>query len=319
MRRLFLFILIIVLLPSCPIENDEFIDALFNKDRIPPVLNDYELIENRICHLKFSENVMITEAKIADMNVNAPSSYLKSLNLEFDKPIESGKEETLFITAEDKSGNTSRYALRLSGINLNQAELLITELSVKGTEQSPDRIELTCTKSGSLLGYALTDAILGYESFRYYMPDIYLYKNDIIVIYWDRCDSLENTLFRDSEKTYYLFAKAPETLISTNGSVVLYNHTNGKGKIEDAVLYNSSDAVNNNGYGNKKSEESAKYIISIEQWNGESVKSDQITSSRTLARYYPYEDSNSADDFYITKARNSTFGYPNTNVKYEPL
>ena len=89
MRRLFLFILIIVLLPSCPIENDEFIDALFNKDRIPPVLNDYELIENRICHLKFSENVMITEAKIADMNVNAPSSYLKSLNLEFDKPIES--------------------------------------------------------------------------------------------------------------------------------------------------------------------------------------------------------------------------------------
>ena len=80
--------------------------------------------------------------------------------------------------------------------------------------------------------------------------------------------------------------------------------TNGKGEVEDAVLYNTSDAENNNGYGNEESEKSAEYLISIDEWSGESAKSDQITSSRVLARYYPYQDSDTSSDFYITAARN---------------
>ncbi len=318
MKRISAGLAIMIMLSSCPVESYDFVNLLALRDRTPPTLSGYTLMENRMVSLKFDEIVSIREALLENEDVSRPSKEASSLTLQFRSALEAGEEKTLFLTCEDRSGNTSRYAIKLTGINLNQADLLITEVSVKGTEASPDRIELTATKSGSVLGYALLDGIIGYEKHRYFLPDLYLYRNDIIVIYWDRCQSLPETLQRDSERTYYLFAESPETLISTNGAIVLYNHTNGKGKVEDALLYNSSDAENSNGYGNKASEESAKYLMSIEEWSGKSFSSDQITSSRVAARYYPYDDSNSKDDFYTTAARNSTFGYPNTNVIYEP-
>ncbi len=310
-------IIIVSILTSCPIESNDLVNAITSKDRTPPTLTDYTFTENKILIVTFDETVRITDATMEDNYVYRPSAEAKLLELRFSTELEAGIEKTLYFSAEDTAGNTSRYAIKLTGINLNQASLLITEVSMKGTESSPDRIELTAITHGSTLGYAIQDAVIGEEDFRYYLPDIYLYKNDIIVIYWDRCSSLPSTLVRDQEKTYYLFAESDTTLTSNNGAVVLYNHTNGKGKVQDAFLYNASDAKNNNGYGNSKSENSANYLISIEEWNGETFKSDLVTSSRVAARLYPYEDTNTESDFYITAARNSTFGYPNSNVIYE--
>lgn len=318
MRKTVLLLLIIIILCSCPAENTDFVNLFLNKDRDAPTMLDYELRENRICFITFDENVTITDAHLNGENVFRPSKETRMVQLDFSSEIKPGEEKTLFLTAEDKAGNTSRYAIRLTGVNLRQADLLITEVSMKGTATSPDRIELTATEGGSVLGYAVLDGIIGHENHRYYLPEIHLNRNDIIVIYWDRCESLPATLIRDTERTYYLYAESKETLIGTNGAVILYNHTNGKGEIEDSLLYNTSDASNNNGYGNTTSEESAKHLKNIEQWFGNTFRSDQVTSSRVVARYYPYEDTNTASDFHVTAARNSTFGYPNTNVIYEP-
>lgn len=317
MRNL-LLILLSVLLSSCPAESNDIINLLLKRDRKSPTLTSYELLENRICMLSFDEIVTVTDARLDEESLIRPYRKSKSVWIEFSSPLLPGVEKKLFLTAEDDAGNTSRFALRLTGVNLRQAELLITEVSMKGTESSPDRIELTAMSSGSTLGYAIQDGIIGHERYRYILPEIELRKNDIIVIYWDRCESLPSTLIRDTEKTYYLYAESPETLIGTNGLVVLYNHTNGKGKVEDAFLYNTSDATNNNGYGNSISEESAKYLMEIGEWSGKTFLSDGVTSSRTASRYFPYEDTNTKDDFYIAASRKSTFGYPNTNIIYEP-
>ena len=306
------------LLTSCPAETTDFINLFLNKDRVAPKLVEYDFLDNELCVLTFDERVEITDASCDGKKVYYSSSKARMVNLTLSEPLKAGEGITLFFSVMDSSENSSRFALKLTGINLNQAEMLITEISVKGTKENPDRIELTATEPGSSLGYVIQDGIIGYEKHAYHLPDIELRKNDIIVIYWDRCESLPSTLYRDGEKTYYLYAKSTETLIGTNGAIVLYNHTNGNGKIEDALLYNTRDAENNDGYGNLASEMSAKYLIEIGQWSGETFKSDQITSSRVAARYYPYEDNNCDSDFYITAARNSTFGYPNTNIIYEP-
>ena len=318
MRKIISIFFMLVLFTSCPVEAYDYVNLFLKRDRDAPKLVDYIFKENRICILTFDESVEISDASMEERVVYRSGNKIRMQSLTLSKALDEGEKGTLFLSAEDKAGNTSRFALPLTGINQNQAPLLITEISVKGTKESPDRIELTAIESGSTSGYSIMDGIIGYEKHSYALPDIMLNKNDIIVIYWDRCEALPSTLIRDMEKTYYLYAESEETLIGTNGSIVLYSHTNGKGEVEDAVLYNTSDAENNNGYGNEESEKSAEYLISIDEWSGESAKSDQITSSRVLARYYPYQDSDTSSDFYITAARNSTFGYPNTNVIYEP-
>ena len=58
--------------------------------------------------------------------------------------------------------------------------------------------------------------------------------------------------------------------------------------------------------------------MEIGEWSGKTFLSDGVTSSRTASRYFPYEDTNTRDDFYIAASRKSTFGYPNTNIIYEP-
>lgn len=318
MKKILSLLLIALLLTSCPAESYGYVNLFLERDRKAPRLLDYDLKENRICILTFDETVSITDARMDGCTVYRSGSMTRMAMLTLSREIQPGKAETLFFSAEDKAGNTSRFALKLVGINLTQAPLIITEVSMKGTSQAPDRIELTATGSGSTGGYAVLDGIIGYENHAFHLPDIMMNKNDIIVIYWDKCDALPPTLIRDMEKTYYLFAESDETLIGTNGGVILYSHTNGKGKVEDAFLYNTSDATNNNGYGNEASEESVRYLSSIGEWSGETFRSDYVTSSRVAARYYPYQDTDSASDFYVTAPRMSTFGYPNTNVIYEP-
>ena len=149
MRKL-LLILLSVLLTSCPAESNDIINLLLKRDRKSPTLTSYELLENRICMLSFDEIVTVTDARLDEESIIRPYRKSKSIWIEFSSPLLPGVEKKLFLTAEDDAGNTSRFALRLTGVNLRQAELLITEVSMKGTESSPDRIELTAMSSGSI-------------------------------------------------------------------------------------------------------------------------------------------------------------------------
>ena len=57
-------------------------------------------------------------------------------------------------------------------------------------------------------------------------------------------------------------------------------------------------------------------LIKEGEWTSEPISSLDVTSSRVIARYPGGIDSNSADDFFITAARKSTFGEPNQFIPY---
>ncbi len=279
------------------------------------MLLDFKLYSNRLVSIGFDEQVVLLEVLLDNSKLVHDKTYSRLQNIDLQIKLDAGVEKRLSFTVANNQGNTARFSIPVVGINMNQANALITELSTKGTAASPDRIELHITKDGNTAGLCLSDAIIGMEDHRFHLPDLKVKKNDIIVISWDReMPGGERTEKNGMYNTFFINAGSEKTLSGSNGVVILFSHINGDGLIMDALPYNSSSASLSDGYGNEKSRVSAERLISDGLWEGETVNSDEVTASRVIARYWPYQDTNTKDDFYITAARNSTFGNRNTNV-----
>lgn len=318
MARHILFVISVLLLVSCPSETFD-LHNLVATDRKTPVMVGFKLYANRIASVDFDEPVVLLEAISGDRRLRCGKNLSRLQNIDLERVLEAGIEERLSFTVENAQGNTSRFSIPVTGINLDQAHALITELGTKGTKTSPDRIELHITKDGSTAGLCVADAIIGLDDHRFHLPDLDVKKNDIIVISWDHGTPGGTRIEQDGlYRIYHLDAGSGRTLQGNNGVVILYSHINGGGKIMDALPYNSRDAVMSDGFGNEKSRLSVLRLLEDGQWEGGTVESDEVTTSRVIARYWPYQDSNTKDDFYITAARNSTFGRRNTNVIYNP-
>lgn len=318
MAKIVLMVLSSFLLAACPAETFD-LHNLTVTDRKAPVMEGFRLYANRIASVDFDEPVVLVEALLGDERLKCGRNLSRLQNIDLERVLEAGSEERLSFTVENGQGNTARFSIPVAGINLNQAHALITELSTKGTKSSPDRIELHITKDGSTAGLCVADAIIGQEDHRFHLPDLDVKKNDIIVISWDHETPGGERVEKDGLfRIYHMDAGSGRTLQGNNGGVILYSHINGQGKIMDALPYNSPDAVMSDGFGNEKSRLSVQHLIGNGQWEGGTVDSDEVTTSRVIARYWPYQDSNTKDDFYITAARNSTFGRRNTNVIHNP-
>ena len=315
-QKLILAVIIIVMITSCPLESYEKTDSLFQRDTTPPVLLSFNLTDNRNLSFHFSESCYIEELHVGSMFVPHSDVVTEWHHLSMFSEIAPGTEEVLKLTVKDKAGNTSRYWTRIAGINLNVPDTLITEVSAAGTQTSPDRIELTFLSDGTTDGLCIMDGAIGEEKHRFYLPSLSVRKNDIAVIWWDREPKNRETIKRDRNKTYILYAGSPDTLSSTNGSVVLYSHTNGDGKLMDALLWNKSDATLADGFGNARSRNTYHKMVKAEEWKNGTVHSDRITSSRVFSRYTPYEDTNESRDWYISAPRESSFGYPTNNREF---
>ena len=303
MAHIFLILLISFILTSCPDENFKLID-LIGKDRHPPVLLGLELEENRTITLHFDMRQLKITKSITNRESASLDKYLQEI----------GREE--LITVEDESGNTSRHVRTITGENLNQADLFITEVSSAGSEENPDRIELSVTRKGTLGGIYVSSGDKELGGYGYYLPDEDVRSGDIIVIYWDRPRDGDMRVDRGSQKTLYYNAESPKTLTSTNGAIVLYSSVTGEGKIEDAVIWRKSDAENSNGFGSENTKLTYESLVSKGEWTGDALYSDDVTSTRVFARTFPYEDTNTMDDFHITDTKGETFGERNTNKIY---
>ena len=303
---------------SCPAESYEM-HNLFSSDRKSPKLLDFKLYSNQLVSISFDEPVIMLEVLFDNVKLVHDRTYSRLQNIDLQTKLEAGNEKRLSFTVENHQGNTARFSVPIVGINLKQAKALITEISTKGTDASPDRIELHITKDGTTGGLCLSDAVIGMEDHRFHLPDLKVKKNDIIVISWDKeVPGGERTEKNGMYNTFFMNAGSEKTLSGSNGVVILFSHINGEGLIMDALPYNSSSASLSAGYGNEKSRISVERLISDDLWQGDTVNSDEVTTSRVIARYWPYQDTNTKDDFYITAARNSTFGERNTNEVYVP-
>lgn len=299
-----IFFLSLFTLSSCSIVKDEITDLLSPLDKTLPYITDYEMKNNSTLEISFSETVMIEEV-IINGEIKDKKRVGKDFSLDFGFTLNKGEKMTIALTFSKNNKNTARAFITLYGKNDNIPTLLINEVSIKGTKNSPDRIELLVIKEGDASGVVVTDNISGND---FLLPSLSLNKGDIIVIYWKDKREKEKEEREGRKTTYYLEANMSSTLSGTTGGIIVREEKDGK--VMDALLYHDGSELS------KKEEDLFSLVKEEENWSGEYVSSLLVTSSRVLARLPGAIDTDSSDDWFTTEARKSSFGYENTYSPY---
>lgn len=314
MRILFLLIAVVLIVSSCPAEGGRIYDTFFGKDQEAPVLLSYSLRDNSIIRLVYSEDVTIIEMKLgSNPLVGNPTGTVFLLPL--GRTLEKGEEAIFYVTSEDSSGNTSRSAIKLVGRNMEIPDALINEVSPKGTETSPDRIEILFLEEGSAAGLVVTDALIEDAEHYVILPDIHVKPYDTIVIYWDSTPDSFDMIFDNGFCGYIVEGGSDKTLSGTNGAVLLYSEIDGY--LMDGIIYTTGESELCDGYGNTKTENAAIYMMRTGEWEGDAISSLDVTASRVIARFPGGVDTNTSADFFITDTSESTFGMNNVYIPYE--
>ncbi len=303
----FTLILILFSAVSCSNKALNIENLLINEDKRHAQILSYSLVDNNSFDISFSERVEIKEVSY---NGEREKTHIvgKEISLPLPYVLERGEKYTLALTFSKNGGNTFRAYFTLYGKNTNKAVLLINEVSVDGNASNPDRVELLVIKDGNTGGMMVTDEL---ENAKVVLPAIDVARDDIIVIYWDS-KSKKDTLTRGVNSTYYVDGGVQTTLISTTGAVLLYDEVGGT--IIDALPYSDFTEAS---LKKEKFISLLAYLIEIGEWEGEAVPSDKVTASRVLSRLPGGWDTNSAEDWFTTAAKASSFGYPNAEIRYE--
>lgn len=311
MKKLFLFLFsLAIVLVSCSNIKAEVENLLLKEDIQGAKILEYGLVDNSSFSIRFSEKVEVKE--IVFNGVKKKKQLLgDSITIPLPYTLEMGEKYTLALTFTKNGGNTTRAFFTFYGKNDRKAGLVISELSVAGTKTNPDRIELYVRSGGNTAGIMLTDE-LGITGI--VLPSLEVNEDDIIVVYWDS-RSRQDPFERNKDNpvyTYFVDGGMDHTLISTTGAVLLYDEVGGE--ITDAILYSDFTEA-----AEKKETfiQIQEYLEETGEWIGDPVSSEDVTSTRVLARYPTTEDSNSADEWITTTTKGSSFGYPNPYNPYE--
>ena len=313
MKLLAFSALVALIFSSCPMNGTRVYDAFFGKDKSIPKVLKYEMEDNSRMRIIYDEDVTLMEVvfngKILDYSMHGTI-----FNIPFQTTLKRGETAIFSIMAEDNAGNTSRSSFKLIGKNTEIPEALINEVSIKGTSESPDRVEILFMESGSAAGMIVSDGLISEENHYVVLPDISVNRGDTIVIYWDKeAESLE-PVFDEGRMGYFINGESDTTLSGTNGALLIYNELDGK--IIDGIIYTTGESELSGGYGNNRTRNAAMELMRLGLWEGEPVSSVLVTASRVIARLPGGQDTNSADDFFITEARKSTFGTTNEYFPY---
>ena len=313
MRNIFFALLVLSLLLLCCKHTPELIDTMnVDNTSIAKVLG-HKVIDNKTITIKFSETVEIVDLEFNREKVDY-HNIASTFTIKLPKPLKRGEKAILSVTAKKMNGNTTRASFILIGENHDIPSMLINELSIAGNKQNPDRIELAVLENGNVAGVTVSNKYKNQNAHQFSLPELDVCKGDMIVIYWDKKPDKNQEKRKNGRMTYYFAANSTSTLSSTKGVVVLME--NPQGALMDAVIYNDDFSESNLGFGSEALLEQAKLIITKDQWSETAVDSSQVTSSRVLARLPGYMDSNSADDWFTTIARGSTFGDENLHTPY---
>jgi len=313
MRRRLFFVLFVLLFSSCK-EDFTIVDKLFSLDKSLAMVLDYSLLNNNTFTIRYSETVEIIDIKYDVEEINNHSiGSIFTFTLPYE--IKRGENKIFSISARKQNGNITRSSFLLVGRNPDIPNVLINEVSIKGTSASPDRIELLVLTDGNLAGMIVTNGFDVLDGHTFILPGIDVIAGDIVVLYWNTVPSKEKEERNLGKTTYYLKANSTSTLLSTNGIIVLKREIDGA--VQDALVYSNRVSDEYSGFGNEKLESAVKALLELGAWEGLAVDSSLVTTSRVLARLPDAVDTNSCSDWFTTAARKSTFGDVNIYEPYE--
>ena len=306
MKKISLFVLLSLVIVSCTPGEGIIEDTTGSLVKTPPSLLSWGVDEDSVFHISFSESVEIKEM-LADEYVIMKNQLGSSFEAPLPFFLSPGEKVGIKITLSGTNGNKERLYFSIIGKNNHIPDIIINEVSVKGTQSNPDRIELYVLTSGDTAGVVVSD-----DKYSYSLPSIKVNQGDIILIYWDKKNTKGDWERKRGKMTYVLNAQSPSTLSGPEGAVIIRKEE--KGEVMDAFFYSEKgeDAF-------KDGDKSTLYADAIlsGQWEGEAMDSSLITSSRVMARMPGAIDTDTSDDFFVTAPRRSTFGEENEYVPYQ--
>lgn len=320
LKKIFLHILTILLLCSCTACESQIVQS-FNLvsyiDSTPPKLKYIESTSPYSVEIVFDEILNDRKSvKLKFNNQNITNFSIKQNTVTYFRkdPLIPGEKNEIVIYVEDLNGNSTLVESYVYTKNNSMADVLISEISTKGTTKKCDKVELAVTKSGSLAGIVISDGFNQDYSDRCILPDVYAHEGEFIVI-----------SFKNEDPDCYI-SENKAGLNSNNGCVLVLESPSYNAKILDCIVYSNQKSENCEGFASEKTLSTAKLLANLGMWENmyplslAAVDSTLETSTRTINRKsndkFYFIDTNTSEDFYITVSGGNSFGGENNPEEY---
>lgn len=317
LKFLFLFTISLWTCISCESRLINTFNLIGEIDSTPPKLEyiesntpySVEIVFDEILNDKSTVELIFNNEQVSNYSVrkNVITYYLKD-------PLTPGVKNTIEIKVEDLNGNSTLVNSFVYTKNNEMANVLISEVSTKGTSKKCDKVELVVTKSGSLAGIVIADGFNDNYSDRCILPDVYAYEGEFIVI-----------SFQNVETDCYI-SENKAGLSSNNGCVLVLNSPSYNSEVMDCLIYSNQKSENSEGFANENTLKTAKKLANLGMWentyplSNAAVDSSFETSTRTINRRFKdnlyFIDTNTNEDFYITVTGGDSFGKMNNEEEY---
>jgi len=314
---IFLFTILVWSCISCESRLINTFNLIGEIDSTPPKIEyiesnspySVEIVFDELLNDKSTVELIFNNEKVSNFNVrkNVVTYYLKD-------PLTPGVKNNISVKVEDINGNSTLVDSFVYTKNNEMANLLISEVSTKGTTKKCDKVELVVTKSGSLAGIVISDGFNDNYTDRCILPDIYAYEGEFVVI-----------SFQKEEENCYI-SENKAGLSSNNGCILVLTSPSYNSSVMDCLIYSNQKSENSEGFANENTLQTAKKLVNLGMWentyplaNG-AVDSTLETSTRTINRRcidgLYFLDTDTSEDFYITVSGGDSFGEINNEEEY---
>jgi hypothetical protein len=297
---------------GCDHQGPSPINLLSAVDSTPPTLLAISSLDQYSALLLFDEPINEHEVLLQARGNGIASKLVEraSLTITFKEAMSLGEALPLEGRVEDCRGNSASFSLLLWAKNTNPPSLLINEISTKGTENNPDRVEIFVTKRGNLGGITLFAGTEKEYTDRIIFPEVWVERGDYLVVAFSKGEIATGTYRSESQAG----------LSANNGCLTLAVSPQWDGTLLDAAIWGNHTTQTHEGFGSRTLLEQVQYLAEKGHWNSKnaegSINSSNSTATRSMCREQQ-RDTNSLDDWYICATRNASFGRMNAEERYQ--
>lgn len=292
---------------SCKITEQGI--TILGGDYTPPVLEQYEVVDERTVRLEFSEKVSVYGyvVSLAGQEDSIPCEVVEGaqdgvLELVLENQMQAGQTYEFYSEVRDVTGNTLTIAVPFAGFNAHVPRLLITEIQSESPGQSSNEakidiyrnefVEILALKGGNLAGLELCNASGG-EAKKFVFPAIEVQTGEVFVVHVQKrgsgCISETGTNL-ELATSAYTSAQARDLWTELEGSVlgnktdIILIRNSANAQILDAFMYRESKIQE----WSKKNLEYAQLVAQSGIYESSDVEqafvSDTKTGTKTMYR-----------------------------------
>lgn len=259
------------------------------------------------------------------------------LSIEFLTPLLAGRAYAVEAAVRDAASNTTTFVAKVHGLNDRVPEVVISEITPRGSGNHPDAVEIFCRTGGDLAGVTVMEGARSSGLDSYTFPGMEVEAGDYLIVHFrpegipEEIDETEDPAASgglDAHPSAYDFwITGGDGLSGNNGAVTVYESPGGR--LLDAVIYSNRTAESDQryrGFGTRRVMEMVDEITADGGWRfsgdnaypEDAVNPEGSTSTRSICRGSDMVDTNAASDWHIVPTRGATFGEANTDAEHQP-